>query len=224
MFASVATADVNITDRTYVRHDGGTDATIASCNSDAPGVDERRRAAAERADGGGRSAEREQDDGGRRTTTAPCPRPPTRGPASTSSGDGGANWVEQPAARIPDRHLGRGAGVAALRVHGRARATRCRTGTGAEPSVLRRDRVQPHPADQRFDLGRAIQLERAVRRPGLRVHDDRFPRDADRRSSIGHFDDKVELEADDGAEQPVRRGTCTSAGRASRRAGRTTAS
>ena len=28
-------ADTNITDRPYVRHDGGTDATIASCNSDA---------------------------------------------------------------------------------------------------------------------------------------------------------------------------------------------
>jgi hypothetical protein len=37
-FASVATADVKITDRTYVRHDGGTDVTIASCNNDAPGV------------------------------------------------------------------------------------------------------------------------------------------------------------------------------------------
>src|SRR5215207_10925862 len=33
-----ASADVRITDQTYVRHDGGTDATIASCNSDAPGV------------------------------------------------------------------------------------------------------------------------------------------------------------------------------------------
>jgi hypothetical protein len=31
-----AAADVRITDRTYVRHDGGTDATIASCNSDVP--------------------------------------------------------------------------------------------------------------------------------------------------------------------------------------------
>ena len=37
-FASVATADVKITDRTYVRHDGGTDVTIASCNDDSPGV------------------------------------------------------------------------------------------------------------------------------------------------------------------------------------------
>ena len=38
MFASVATADVKITDQTYVRHDGGTDVTIASCNNDSPGV------------------------------------------------------------------------------------------------------------------------------------------------------------------------------------------
>jgi hypothetical protein len=33
-----ASADTNITDRAYVRHDGGTDATITSCNSDAPGA------------------------------------------------------------------------------------------------------------------------------------------------------------------------------------------
>ncbi|HEV8687719.1 MAG TPA: sialidase family protein [Gaiellaceae bacterium] len=34
--APIATADVKITDQSYVRHDGGTDATIASCNSDVP--------------------------------------------------------------------------------------------------------------------------------------------------------------------------------------------
>ena len=32
--AGVAAADVKITDRPYVRHDGGTDVTIASCSSD----------------------------------------------------------------------------------------------------------------------------------------------------------------------------------------------
>jgi hypothetical protein len=36
--AAPVQADTNITDRAYVRHDGGTDATIASCNSDAPGA------------------------------------------------------------------------------------------------------------------------------------------------------------------------------------------
>jgi hypothetical protein len=35
-FVQTAAADTNITDRTYVRHDGGTDVTIANCNSDAP--------------------------------------------------------------------------------------------------------------------------------------------------------------------------------------------
>jgi hypothetical protein len=35
-FASAAAADTNITDRPYVRHDGGTDTTIATCNSDLP--------------------------------------------------------------------------------------------------------------------------------------------------------------------------------------------
>src|ERR671924_579776 len=35
-FVSAAGADTNITDRPYVRHDGGTDTTIAACNSDAP--------------------------------------------------------------------------------------------------------------------------------------------------------------------------------------------
>src|SRR3954453_6638300 len=34
--AGTAAADVKITDQPYVRHDGGPDATIASCNSDAP--------------------------------------------------------------------------------------------------------------------------------------------------------------------------------------------
>jgi hypothetical protein len=36
-FALAASADVKITDQPYVRHDGGSDATIASCSSDAPG-------------------------------------------------------------------------------------------------------------------------------------------------------------------------------------------
>ena len=31
---AVASADVKISDRPYVRHDGGTDVTIASCSSD----------------------------------------------------------------------------------------------------------------------------------------------------------------------------------------------
>lgn len=40
-FASAAGADTNITDRPYVRHDGGTDITIQSCSSDFtdPGLD-----------------------------------------------------------------------------------------------------------------------------------------------------------------------------------------
>src|SRR5919199_4994986 len=36
--AATAAADVKITDHPYVRHDGGTDVTIASCSSDDPGV------------------------------------------------------------------------------------------------------------------------------------------------------------------------------------------
>jgi len=35
-FTLTASADVKITDHPYVRHDGGTDATIASCSSDTP--------------------------------------------------------------------------------------------------------------------------------------------------------------------------------------------
>jgi hypothetical protein len=35
VLAPLATADVNVTDRPYVRHDGGTDITIQSCSSDA---------------------------------------------------------------------------------------------------------------------------------------------------------------------------------------------
>jgi hypothetical protein len=35
-FTLTAAADVRITDRPYVRHDGGTDATIASCSNNAP--------------------------------------------------------------------------------------------------------------------------------------------------------------------------------------------
>jgi hypothetical protein len=36
--AGTASADVKITDHPYVRHDGGTDQTIASCSDDSPGV------------------------------------------------------------------------------------------------------------------------------------------------------------------------------------------
>jgi hypothetical protein len=36
--ALTASADVRITDQTYVRHDTGSDATIVSCNNEAPGV------------------------------------------------------------------------------------------------------------------------------------------------------------------------------------------
>jgi hypothetical protein len=36
--ALTASAEVRITDQQYVRHDGGSDPTIVSCNSDAPGV------------------------------------------------------------------------------------------------------------------------------------------------------------------------------------------
>jgi hypothetical protein len=38
VFAAPAFADVRITDQPYVRHDGGTDATIMSCNNDSPGT------------------------------------------------------------------------------------------------------------------------------------------------------------------------------------------
>jgi hypothetical protein len=34
--AAPVSADTNITDRPYVRHDGGTDVTITTCSSDAP--------------------------------------------------------------------------------------------------------------------------------------------------------------------------------------------
>jgi hypothetical protein len=36
-FATAAAADIQITDKPYVRHDGGTDATIASCSDKSPG-------------------------------------------------------------------------------------------------------------------------------------------------------------------------------------------
>ena len=122
---------------------------------------------------------------------------------------------QQPAARLPDRHVRGGPGVAALRLH--RELGRPRAGLGPhEPPVLRRDRVQPRQADQRLDLGRALQLEPAVRRPGLRVHDDRVPRDADRvrdRALRGQGRARGRRRA----EQPARRATSTSAGRASRR-------
>ncbi len=38
LLAPTAGADTNISDRTYVRHDGGSDVTIASCNDDSPGT------------------------------------------------------------------------------------------------------------------------------------------------------------------------------------------
>jgi hypothetical protein len=52
VLATPALADVRITDQTYVRHDGGTDATILDCNSDATTT----------APGGDGSGERQQNE------------------------------------------------------------------------------------------------------------------------------------------------------------------
>ena len=102
--AAPASADTNITDRTYDHHDGGTDPSIVSCNSDATD-----------ASSGG---ERQQNEPtaavdplnvNKMTAGAndycAVPRPPTRGPASTTRATAG-QLGQQPLARIPDRHVG----------------------------------------------------------------------------------------------------------------------
>ena len=92
--AAPAGADTNITDRAVRpprRRHRRRRSQAATATRSAP--IERRRASAERADSCGRPAGREQDDGGRRTTTARHPRRTDAWAGFYYSGDGGASWV-----------------------------------------------------------------------------------------------------------------------------------
>ena len=85
---------------------------------------------------------------------------------------------EQSPARLPDRHLGRRAGLAASRIGQR----RWRSGPGLgqrRASLLRRHRVQPRQAGQRLDLDRTLRLAARGHDAGLRVHDARLAWDAE---------------------------------------------
>ena len=214
-------ADTNITDRPYVRHDGGTDVTITTCNSDAPANPN----AGERQQNEPTAAVNplnvHEDDRGRERL---LPR------AHDDRRLGGHVLLvrrrrelgQQPRARLPDRHFGGRPGVAALRLHHQRRRSRAGLGPD-EPPLLRRDRVQPRQADERLDLGRALQLGPAVRRAGPRVHDDRVPRDADELRSRA-LRGQGRARGGRRARTARSRATSTSAGPASPARARTTSS
>ena len=153
--ATSALADVRITDQPYVRHDGGSDLTIASCSSDvtdpAPDAPTPTPAADE---GGG---ERQQNE----PTAAVNPLNVDRMTAgandycavpTTTDAWAGFYYSSNRArrgrtacSRLSERHLGRGSRVAAARL----RRQRRRSGAGLgsrQPSLLRRNRVQPDEA------------------------------------------------------------------------------
>ena len=194
------------------RHNGGTDPTIASCASAALGTTQRRRTPAKRADGRGRPAGREQDDRGReRLLPQPTTTDAWAGLYYSSTAEAARSNSLCPATRPIPRWR---AGQSPLFGFITAPVIRCRLGTTTAP-VLRRDRLQPDAAEQRLDLGRAVHWIRAGHSARLRVHDDRLARNTVA-IFVGHFEDKVQLEVDEGLKARTR-ATSTSAGRASRR-------
>ena len=166
--AAPALGDVKITDRQYVRHDGGQDATTIDVLDEQP--------AAERAGGRGQSDAAEQDDGRRERLLHGSDERRRVGrlllQRRTAARRGRTACCR--AIRTTPRPR---AAVTALR----ARARRGRSGPGLGPlrqRLLRRDRVQPRRAGERLDLGRPLQLGggRDTRLPG---HGDRLARHAE---------------------------------------------
>ena len=197
--AAPASADTNITDRTYVRHDGGTDPSIVSCNSDAPD-----------ASSGG---ERQQNE----PTAAVDPlnvNKMTAGsndyctvPTTTDawaglyySGDGGANWVNSLLPGYPTD----------TSVEGRASPLFGLTVSSGDP-VQDWDRTN-HLYYGGIAFNRAkptngsIWVARYNWNAPFVAPDYEFTTIVSRGTptafSIGHFEDKVELEADDGLNSP----------------------
>src|SRR5918995_472031 len=165
LLAPMAGADTNISDRTYVRHDGGSDVTIASCNDDSPVPTTTDAWAGFYYSG----------DGGATWTNSLLPGYPTdtsaEGRASplfglvTSAGDPVQDWDRS-------NHL----------YYGGIAFNRTRRASGSI-GVARYSWGPPFAApDHEF----TTLVSRGTPSPIF----------------VGHFEDKIELEADDGAASP----------------------
>jgi hypothetical protein len=196
-FVSVAAADTNITDRPYVRHDGGTDVTIAACSSDAPANPN--------------AGERQQNE----PTAAVNPlnvMKMTSGandycPVSTTtdtwagfyySSDGGAGWVNS---LLPGYPTDTSAEGRASPLFGFV--------TSAGDPVQDWDRTNHlYYGGIAFNRARpangSIWVARYNWNPPFAVPDYEFTAIVSRGTPspifVGHFEDKVELEADDGLD------------------------
>jgi hypothetical protein len=197
--AAPATADVRITDQPYVRHDGGTDASIASCSSDAPGT----------AAGG----ERQQNE----PTAAVDPLNPSHMTAGANdyctvptttdswagfyySSNGGTTWANSllPGYATDTSAEGRQSPLQGLAL-------------SAGDPVQDWDRANHlYYAGIAFNRGKpangSIWLARYTWGPPFAVPDYEFTTLVSRGTPtpifLGHFEDKIELEVDDGLASP----------------------
>jgi hypothetical protein len=197
--AATAAADVRVTDRPYVRHDGGTDATIASCSSDAPGT----------TSGG----ERQQNE----PTAAVDPLDtmkltagandycgvPTNGDSWAGfyfSGDGGTNWVNSLLPGYPSDTSPEGQASPLFGLVG-----------GAGDPAQDWDRANHlYYGGIAFNRGKPTNASIWVARynwgPPFAAPKYEFTSIVSQGTPspflLGHFEDKVELEADDGTASP----------------------
>jgi hypothetical protein len=210
-FTLAASADVRITDQPYVRHDGGTDITIASCSSDATDPTPDNPLPTPAADEG--AGERQQNE----PTAAVNPLDPNKMTA-------GANDY-CPVATVGDAWAGfyyssnKGATWANSLLPGYGTDT----STEGQASPLYRfalsagDPVQDWDRSNHLYYGGiafnrarpangSIWVARYNWNPPLAAPDYEFTTIVSRGTPspifLGHFEDKVELEADDGATSP----------------------
>jgi hypothetical protein len=211
VLAPAALADVRITDQAYVRHDGGTDMTIASCSSDVTDPTPDAPTPTPAADEGG--GERQQNE----PTTAVDPSNPnhmTAGandycsvPTTTDSwagfyysANGGASWTNSLLPGYPTDTSTEGQ---ASPLHGLV--------TSAGDPVQDWDRAG-HVYYGGIAFNRAkpangsIWVARYNWGPPFTVPDYEFTTLVSRGTPTpifkGHFEDKIELEADDGVSSP----------------------
>jgi hypothetical protein len=197
--ATPAGADTNITDREYVRHDGGTDPTITTCNSDAPANPN--------------AGERQQNeptaavnplDVMKMTSGANdyCPVPTTTDAWAGFyySGDGGGSWVNSLLPGYPTDTSAEGQQSPLYRF----------TTSSGDPvqdwdrhnhvfyGGIAFNRTQP--------ANGSIWVARYNWGPPFAIPDYEFTTIVSRGTPspifVGHFEDKVELEVDDGTASP----------------------
>jgi hypothetical protein len=199
LIAPAAGADTNITDRAYVRHDGGSDVTIASCNDDSPGST----AAGERQQNEPTAA---VDPLNTMKLTAGandyCPVPTTTDAWAGFyySGDGGATWTNS---LLPGYPTDTSAEGQASPLFGLV--------TSAGDPVQDWDRSNHlYYGGIAFNRARPANASIWVARYNwgapFATPDHEFTTIVSRGTPspifVGHFEDKVELEADDGLNSP----------------------